>query len=91
MQRQVLMARNELFLFISQPIWPLLLSQRKSIVTVKVFDPEISIIFDISELPESKYAFSTKYLRVCMYLCVCVYVCYKYVYSIIRDWIFPRR
>ena len=33
----------------------LLLSQRDSFVTVKFFDPEISMILDISELPESKY------------------------------------
>ena len=32
-----------------------LLSQRESLVTVKFFDFEISMIFDISELPESKY------------------------------------
>ena len=34
----------------------ILLSQRESLVTVKFFDPEISMIFDISELPESKHA-----------------------------------
>ena len=42
----------------------MLLSQRESFVMVKFFDPEISMIFDISELPESKYAFSKK--------CMCV-------------------
>ena len=42
------------------------------------------MIFDTSELPESKYAFSGKCLCVCM--CVCVYVCYKFVYSITRNW-----
>ena len=36
----------------------ILLSQRESFVTVKFFDAEISMIFDISELPVSKYAFS---------------------------------
>ena len=41
-----------------------LLSQRESFVTVKFFDPKISMIFDISELPESKYAFSGKCLYV---------------------------
>ena len=35
-----------------------LLSQRENFVTVKFFDPEISMIFYIPELPESKYAFS---------------------------------
>ena len=57
----------------------LLLSQRESFVTVKFFDSEISMITSISELPESKYAFSGKCLCVCMYVCVyvcmCVYVC----------------
>ena len=37
--------------------WAILLSERESLVTVKFFDPEISMIFDISELPELKYAF----------------------------------
>ena len=60
-----------------------LLSQRESflLITVNFFDPEISMIFDISELPESKYAFSGK----CLYVCVCVCVCYKFVYSITRN------
>ena len=33
--------------------WFFLFSQRESFVSVKFFDPEISMIFDISELPES--------------------------------------
>ena len=54
-----------------------LLSQRESFVTVKFLDPEISMIFDISVLPESKYAFSNKmcecaYVRACVCVCVCV-------------------
>ena len=49
----------------------LLLSQRESLVTVKFFDSEMLMIFNISELPpESKYAFSRKCMCVCM--CVCV-------------------
>ena len=48
-----------------------LLSQRESLVTVKFFDRQISMIFDISELPESKYAFSKKCLCVCACACVC--------------------
>ena len=56
----------------------MLLSQRESLVTVKFFDPQISMIIDISELPESKYAFSKK--------CVCVCVCYEFVRSISRNW-----
>ena len=45
-----------------------MLSQRERFVTVKFFDPEISMIFDIFELPKSKYAFSGKCLCVCMYV-----------------------
>ena len=58
-------------------VFPILLSQRESLVTVKFFDPQIPMIFDISELPESKYAFSKKCLCVSVYVCmyVCVYVC----------------
>ena len=41
-------------------------------VTVKFFDPEISMIFYISELPES---ISEKCLCVCMCVNVCVCVC----------------
>ena len=52
---------------------PLLLFQRESFVTVKFFDHDISMIYDISELPKSKYEFSRKYL--CMRACVCVPVC----------------
>ena len=64
--------------------WALLLSQRESLVTVKFFDLEISVIFNIYELPESKYAFSRKCLvyvcvcacvRACVRACVCVCVC----------------
>ena len=59
------------------------LSQRECFVRVKFLDLEISMIFDISELPESKYAFSKNFLCVCMYvlcimyyvLCVCMCVC----------------
>ena len=36
----------------------------------EIFRPRDSMIFDISELPESKYAFSRKFLCVCMYVCV---------------------
>ena len=50
-----------------------LLSQRECLVTVKFFYPQISMIFDISEIPESKYAFSR--MPVCMYVCVCACVC----------------
>ena len=53
----------------------LLLSQRESLVTVKFFDPQISVIFNISELPESKYTFSRKCLCACVRACVCVCVC----------------
>ena len=42
----------------------LLRSQRESFETVKFFDSNTSMIFDISKLPESKYAFSRK-CRVC--------------------------
>ena len=50
-----------------------LLSQRENLVRVKFFDPEISMIFDISELPESKLSFLE---NVCVYvfMCVCVSV-----------------
>ena len=41
---------------------------------MKFFDPEISIIFYIFELPESKYGFSRKCLCVCMYVSVYMYV-----------------
>ena len=37
-----------------------LLSQRESFVSVTFFDPEISMIFHISELLKSKYAFPRK-------------------------------
>ena len=69
----------------------LLLSQRESLVRVKFFDPQISMIFDISELPESKYAFSRKCVcayvcaRVCVRaracVCVCVCVCVRVCFS----------
>ena len=52
----------------------LLLSQRESLVTVKFFDPKISMIFDISELPESKYAFSSKCMCLCVHACARAYV-----------------
>ena len=46
------------------------------------------MFFDISELPESKYAFSRK--NVCVYVYmrarVCVCVCNKFVRSITRNW-----
>ena len=62
----------------------LLLSQRESLVTVEFFDPEISMIFDISELPESKYAFFfRKCLCVCM-MCVGVHVCVCVCMSVIN-------
>ena len=51
----------------------ILLSQRESLVTVKFSDPQISMIFDIFEFPESKYAFSRK----CLYVCVCVRACVR--------------
>ena len=54
------------------------------------------MIFDISDLPESKYAFSRKclYVSVCVRVrvrvrvCVCVYVyvCKKFVCGITRKW-----
>ena len=47
-----------------------LLSHREIFVKVKFFDPAISMITDISELPESEYE-----LSVCLYACVCVCVC----------------
>ena len=60
----------DLFHLVSITTIRFLLSQRESLVTVKIFDPQISMIFDISDLPESKYAFSRKCLCVCMYVCV---------------------
>ena len=60
----------------------LLLSERECLVTVKFFNPEILMIFDIFEFLESKYAFSTKF---CIYVCVyvrvyvaCVFMCVKH-------------
>ena len=48
------------------------------------------MIFDISGLPESKFAFSRKGLCVCMcvrvYVCACVCVCNKFVRAITRNW-----
>ena len=35
--------------------FPLFISQRESLVSVKFCNPEISMIFDDSELPESKF------------------------------------
>ena len=52
-----------------------LFPQRESFVTVKFLDPEFSIIFEISELPESKYAFSKKCVCVCVCVCVCACAC----------------
>ena len=57
-------------------VMAILLSQRESLVTVKFFDPQISMIFD-TELPESKYAFSRKCLCVCVCVCVCVRACVR--------------
>ena len=51
-----------------------LLFQRENLATVNFFDPKILLIFDISELPESKYAFSRK----CLCVCVCLLYCYKF-------------
>ena len=60
-----------------------LLSQGESLVTVKFFDPEISTIFDISDLPESKYRFLE---NVCVCVCACVCVRNKFVRGITRNW-----
>ena len=64
--------RQTAILFHLLLLWHLivLLSQRESFKTVKFFDGEISMTFDISELPESKYAFSGKSLCVRARVCV---------------------
>ena len=63
---------------------------KRKLCNGEIFDPEISMIFDIFEFPESKYVFCGKCLcvRMCVYGCVCmyVYVCYKFVYSVTRNW-----
>ena len=53
----------------------LLLSQRESFASEKFFDSQISMIFDISDLPESKYVSSRKSLSLCVCVCVRARVC----------------
>ena len=52
------------------------LFRRECLVSVKFLTRDFDDFF-ISELPESKYAFSRKCMCVCMYLCVyvCMHVC----------------
>ena len=66
----------------SSPIFFLLFSLRERFLTVKFFNSENSMIFDISQLSEPKYSFSKK---CCMYVCMYVYMYNKFVGIITRN------
>ena len=65
-----------------------LLSQRESFVTVKIFESQILMNFDVFENPESGIGFRKMYV----YMYVCMYVCmYVYMYVCMYVWMYEDK